>query len=169
VSSKIPSILAINAHNKCDSKYTMKLATRVQVVEFWPIKCGRFCTRTRRKVATWLQEEEYSEFVTGLHWISLSGKGLYKFKVSAKVSAKGVCTKILQWVDEWTEDALTTSISIHSRALGALVWMETKCYCPGNIYYIEYNLHQNQQHFPEERHFQIFGTCASRFNGVQPF
>jgi hypothetical protein len=49
VSSKIPSIAPINVYNKCDSKYTMRLATRVQVVEFWPIKCGRLCARTRKK------------------------------------------------------------------------------------------------------------------------
>jgi hypothetical protein len=90
---------AINAHNKCDSKYSMRLATRVQVVELWSIKCGRFCARTRRKVATWLQEEEHNEFVKGLHWISLRGKGLSKFKVFAKVLAKGVWSEILQWLD----------------------------------------------------------------------
>jgi hypothetical protein len=50
----------------------------------------------RRKVATWLQEEGYNEFVMGLHWISLHSKGLYKFKVIAKVSAKGVCSEIFQ-------------------------------------------------------------------------
>jgi hypothetical protein len=30
VSSKTPSIAAISAHNKCDSKYTMRSATKVQ-------------------------------------------------------------------------------------------------------------------------------------------
>jgi hypothetical protein len=40
--------------NKCDSKYTMRSIPTVQVVELWPIKCGSFCARTRRKAATWL-------------------------------------------------------------------------------------------------------------------
>jgi hypothetical protein len=44
----------------------------------------------------WLQEEGYSEFVTGLHWISFCGKGLCKFKVAAKVTVKGVCNEIFQ-------------------------------------------------------------------------
>jgi hypothetical protein len=48
-----------------------------------------------RKAATRLQEEEYSEWVTGLHWLNIYGKGLYKFEVSTKVSAKGVCGEIL--------------------------------------------------------------------------
>jgi hypothetical protein len=47
----------------------------------------------------WLQEEEYNEFVKGLHWISLRDKGLSKFKVSTKVSSKKVCS-------DWTKDAL---------------------------------------------------------------
>jgi hypothetical protein len=33
MSSKTPSIAAFNLYNKCDSKYTMNLATRVHVVE----------------------------------------------------------------------------------------------------------------------------------------
>jgi hypothetical protein len=40
----------------------------------------------------WLQEEDYSEWVTGLHWIYVHGKGLSKFKVSANK----VCSEILQ-------------------------------------------------------------------------
>jgi hypothetical protein len=50
----------------------------------------------------WLQEEEYNEFVKGLHWISLCGKGLSKLKVSTKVSIKGVCY-------DWTKNVLRAS------------------------------------------------------------
>jgi hypothetical protein len=89
----------VNAHNERNSKYTMKSATRMQVVEIWPIKCYNFCARKRRKATTCFQEEEYSEWVIGLHWIYIRSKGLYKSKVSAKVLAKRVCSEILQWVD----------------------------------------------------------------------
>jgi hypothetical protein len=92
VSSKTSSIVAINIHNKCNSKYTMILATRVQVVELWHIKCSSFYARTRRKVA----RRRIQWMVTGLHWISFRGKGLCKFKVSTKV---WVCNEILQWMD----------------------------------------------------------------------
>jgi hypothetical protein len=44
----------------------------------------------------WLQEEEYNEWVMGLHWINIHSKGLCKSEVSAKVLTKGVCNKILQ-------------------------------------------------------------------------
>jgi hypothetical protein len=89
VSSKTPFIVAINALNKCDSKYSMRSTTKVQVVELWSIKCSRFCARTRKKATTWLQEEEYSEFVMGLHWISLCSKGLCKFKSLQRSQQKG--------------------------------------------------------------------------------
>jgi hypothetical protein len=62
----------VNAHNKCNSKYTMRSTTRMQVLELWPIKCGTFCARTRRKAVTWMQEEEYSEWMMRLHWINIS-------------------------------------------------------------------------------------------------
>jgi hypothetical protein len=51
--------------------------------------------KEEESAAMWLQEEEYSEFVMGLHWVSLRGNGFCKFKVSAKVSTKGVCNEIL--------------------------------------------------------------------------
>jgi hypothetical protein len=40
----------------------------------------------------WLQEEEYSEFVIGLHWIFLRNKGLCK-----GLSKKGVCSSVFFW------------------------------------------------------------------------
>jgi hypothetical protein len=92
------TLLITHACNKYNSIYTMRSVTRVQVLEFWPIRCGSFCARKRKKWATWLQEEEYSEWVTRLHWISLHGKGL----------CKGVCDEICS---EWTKDALR----VHNR------------------------------------------------------
>jgi hypothetical protein len=85
-----------HAHNKYNSKYTMKSATRCT--------CLSFCAKKRRKVTMWLQEEEYSEWVTGLHWIYTCGKGLYKSKVSPKVSTKGFTVR---FCSEWTKDALS--------------------------------------------------------------
>jgi hypothetical protein len=46
--------------------------------------------KKEEKAAMWLQEEEeYTEWMTRLHWINIHDKGLYKSEVSAKVSAKG--------------------------------------------------------------------------------
>jgi hypothetical protein len=63
------------------------------------IKYGRFCAKMRRKVAPWLQEEEYGEFVTELHWISLHGKGLCKGLNKREFVVRFCC--------ECTEDALS--------------------------------------------------------------
>jgi hypothetical protein len=41
-------------HNKCDSKYTMRSATRMQVLELWSIRYDSFCVRKRKKSTTWL-------------------------------------------------------------------------------------------------------------------
>jgi hypothetical protein len=79
VNSKTPSIVVINVHNKYDSKYTM--------LELWPVRCGSFCARMRRKATMWLQEEEYSEWVTGLYWIYVRSRDL----------CKGLSKGCLQW------------------------------------------------------------------------
>jgi hypothetical protein len=88
--------LTVHACNKCDCKYTMRSTTRVQVLELWPVKCGSFYARKRKKAATWLQEEEYIEWMTGLHLISLPSNGLYKSEVSIMVSTKGIYSEILE-------------------------------------------------------------------------
>jgi hypothetical protein len=49
VNSKTPSTAAINVHNKCNSKYTMRSVIRMQVLELSSFRCGKFCTRTTRK------------------------------------------------------------------------------------------------------------------------
>jgi hypothetical protein len=41
--------LIVHFCNKCDSKYTMKSATRMQMFELWPSIWGSFCTRKRKK------------------------------------------------------------------------------------------------------------------------
>jgi hypothetical protein len=74
----------------------MRSTTRVQVLELWPVKCGSFYARKRKKAATWLQEEEYIEWMTGLHLISLPSNGLYKSEVSIMVSTKGIYSEILE-------------------------------------------------------------------------
>ena len=73
----------------------------VQVLELWLIKYGSFCARKRRKATTWLQEEEYSVLVMELHWISLCGKRLCRFKVSTnqRSQQRGFA---MRFCSEWT-------------------------------------------------------------------
>jgi hypothetical protein len=92
--------MLINARNKCNSKYIMKSATRMQVVELWPIKCGSFCARIKIKAATWLQEDKYSEWVMGLHWINIRSKGLYKGSLQWDFAINGL--KMLLFEEPYT-------------------------------------------------------------------
>jgi hypothetical protein len=43
--------MLVHAHDKCNFKYTMRPVTRVQVFELWPVKCGSFFARKKRKAA----------------------------------------------------------------------------------------------------------------------
>jgi hypothetical protein len=67
-----------------------------------------FCARKRRKAATWLQEEEYSEWVMGLYWIYICSKGLCKLEGTEFGSGTmGVCRGFaVNNCSEWVADAL---------------------------------------------------------------
>jgi hypothetical protein len=103
--------LTIHAGNKCDSKYTMKSATRVQVLEFWHVMCGSFCTRKRKKEAMWLQEEEYSEWLTGCIGTTSATKVSTNLRSLQRSQQKGF---VVRFCSEWTKDALTTQLCFGS-------------------------------------------------------
>jgi hypothetical protein len=44
----------------------------------------------------WLEEKEYIEWMMGLHWIYIHGKGLCKSEGTKFGLAKGVSSEILQ-------------------------------------------------------------------------
>jgi hypothetical protein len=99
--------LTIHACNKCNSKYTMRSTTRVQVLELWPVTCGSFCIRKRRKATTWLREEEYNEWVMGLHWISANPR------FPQRSQQRGFA---MRFCSERTEDALSSSFYWYLRS-----------------------------------------------------
>jgi hypothetical protein len=74
----LQTTVVINTHNKCNSKYTMRLATRVQVLELWPFKYNRFCARKKTKATCGCKKKNIVNRWLVLHWIYIGGKGLCK-------------------------------------------------------------------------------------------
>jgi hypothetical protein len=64
----------VSAHNKCNSKYTMRSATRVQVVELRPIKYGSFCA-----TAEFVLLDKLSCLLTAWTWMLQSNLFSLKF------------------------------------------------------------------------------------------
>ena len=67
----------------------MKSATKVQVLELWPIMWSSFCARKRRKVATWLQKNK-------IQWINYIGS--ISMTKEIRGLNKGLSNGGLQWV-----------------------------------------------------------------------
>jgi hypothetical protein len=103
VNSKTPSTVAINTHNKCDSKYKMRSTTRMQGLELWPFKCSNFCAKKRTKAATWLQKDEYSEWMMGC----IGSTSMTKVSSNPKARSSAQQRRFaMSNSSEWTKDAL---------------------------------------------------------------